>query len=370
MALLAACGSGPVAFAGESEDRLFIIGQDLGAIRGYYASDCCPAPDGTTAYLDFYNLLSEQGGYGGLGIDADGKPLGAETSWGAGPVSAWKAATGFDVDYLAIGLSITENEHPGGLDRLVAGEHDAEIRQLAAFAKAVDTTILLRIGYEFDGFWNQGYEDAPRFIAAYRRIVDGLRDAGVTNVEFVWQGAASTTDMVLDNGRHDDIEDWYPGDDYADWFALSWFMHPDEQPGVDPGFDVLTPGQLSDEILALAREAGKPVLIAEAAPQAYDLRDNTRSHHSPIWDGPAGAGTVQLTDDAIWNGWFQPLFDYMRDNDDVIRGLAYINARWDDQEMWGAPYASGYWGDTRVEANGEIARRFSQAIDAWRSGDG
>ena len=352
-----------------SEDRLFIIGQDLGAIRGYYASDCCPAPDGTTAYLDFYNLLSQQGGFGGLGIDANGEPLEAESSWGSGPVSAWKTATEFDVDYLAIGLSITENDHPGGLDRLVAGQHDAEIRQLAVFARAVDTTILLRIGYEFDGFWNQGYQDAPRFIEAYRRIVDGLRKADVANVEYVWQGAASTTDMVLDDGRHENIGDWYPGDHYVDWIALSWFMHPDEQPGVDPGFDVLTPRKLGDELLAIAREAGKPVLIAEASPQAYDLRDNTRSHHSPLWDGPAGEGTVQLSDDAIWDGWFQPLFDYMHDNGDVIRGLAYINVRWDDQAMWGAPYASGYWGDTRVEVNEEIARRFSQAIDAWRSVD-
>lgn len=365
--LLAVCGSDPVAGTGDTEARLFIIGQDLGAIRGYYASDCCPAPNGTTAYLDFYNLLSQAGGYGGLGIDAEGEPLETQTNWGSGPVSAWKAATEFDVGYLAIGLSITENDHPGGLDRLVAGEHDAEIRQLAAFTRLVDATILLRIGYEFDGAWNQGYQDAPRFIAAYRRIVDGLREAGSANVEFVWQGAASTTDMVLDGGRHENIWDWYPGDDYVDWIALSWFMHPDEQPGVDPGFDVLTPRKLGDELLALARETGKPVLIAEAAPQAYDLRDNTRSHHSPLWDGPAGKGTVQLSDDAIWDGWFQPLFDYMNDNSDVIRGLAYINVRWDDQEMWGAPYTSGYWGDTRVEVNEEIARRFTQAIDAWRS---
>lgn len=380
-AIIAACFSGladdpddapstpsAASFPESGMPRLFIIGQDLGAIRGYVASDCCVEPDGTTAYVDFYDIRSADGDYGGLGIDLDGVPLDVEADWGSGPNNAYKTATEFNVDFLAIGLSITENEHPGGLDQLVAGERDAEIRQLAAFAKLLDATVLLRIGYEFDGAWNQGYEDAPRFIAAFRRIVDGMRAADATNVRYVWQGAASTTDVVLDEGRRDNIADWYPGDDYVDWLALSWFMHPDEQPNIEFGFDIPTPRHLGDEILALARQVEKPVLIAEAAPQGYDLRDKTMAHHAPVWDGVAGTEVSEITDEFIWNVWFQPMFDYMAENHDVIRGLAYINVRWDDQEMWGAPYESGYWGDTRVEVNDTIAARFNAAVSAWRSG--
>lgn len=350
----------------ENAQRLFIVGQDLDAIRGYTSSGCCVPADGTTAYLDFYDLVLADGDFGGLGIDLDAQPLEHEADWGSGAANAYKTATEFDVDYIAIGLSITENEHPGGLDELVAGERDVEIRQLAKFAGAIDATILLRIGYEFDGAWNQGYENAPRYIAAWRRIVDGIRSTGADNVQFVWQGAASTTDMVIDGGRHDNIRDWYPGDEYVDWLAISWFMHPDEQPGIDFGFDVLTPRQLSDEVLALAREVGKPVLIAEASPQGYDLRDRTTAHHSPVWDGDAGHAVTAVTDEEIWNGWFQPMFDYMNENNDVIYGLAYINIRWDDQDMWDAPYESGYWGDTRVEVNDYMVARFNDAISGWR----
>ncbi len=373
---LAACG-GTTSDATDNVDdteasgpsRLFIIGQDLDAIRGYMTSDCCPMPDGGTTYFDFYNLLAEPAGFGNIGLNANGDPIELETDYGAGAGSGYKTATEFGFRNLAVGLSITENDHPGGLDRILAGDYDANVGQLAALARHVEGTLYLRIGYEFDGFWNQGYEDAARYTAVFRHIVNELRSYDVDNVEYVWQGAASTADMVLDEGRHDRIRDWYPGDDYVDWLAISWFMHPDEVAGIELDFEVLTPKQLADEILELAREVGKPVMIAEAAPQAYDLRELTTAHHSPIWDGEAGSEVAEVSADEIWDGWFGPMFDYMNANDDVIRALAYINVRWDDQAMWGAPYANGYWGDTRVEANAEITQRFSEAVDAWRSAE-
>ena len=74
-----------------------------------------------------------------------------------------------------------------------------------------------------------------------------------------------------------------------------------------------------------------------------------------------------MSNDEIWDHWFGPLFELMDDNDDVIRALAYINANWDTQGMWGPPYASGFWGDSRLEVNKPIADRFSAAVDAWRA---
>lgn len=367
LAQLASCDSGGTpdqTGAVADHDKLLIIGQDLGAIRGYMASDCCPRPDGLTAYLDFYDILKE-GDFGGLGIDPDGNDSGFEFDWDAGPVSAWRTATEFGVDGLAIGLSITENEHPGGLQGIVDGVYDAEILQLAKFAGLIKGPIYLRIGYEFDGAWNQGYEDAEKYIAAYRRIVDVLRAADVTNVEYVWQAGASTVDDILDGG-HDDITQWYPGDDYVDWIAFSWFMNPHETVRVESAYTPLTPLELTVEVLDFARERGKPVMIAEAAPQAIDLKERFMAHHDEIWDGPSGEGRVEMTDDAIWDFWFQPTFDLMSEHADIIHALAYINVDWDSQAMWGPPYANGFWGDTRLEVNEELARRFTDAVDAWR----
>ena len=268
----------------ERDEKILILGQDLSAIRGYMGSDCCLQPDGLTAYLDFYDIL-KPGDFGGLGIDADGEQLDFELSWGAGPNSAFLTATAFGVSDIAIGLSITENEHPGGLLRIGNGEHDKEIRQLARFAEMVAGRVYLRIGYEFDGAWNQGYWNADQYIAAYRRIVDVLRAEGADNVEFVLQASAAGVDEIIDGG-HEDISKWYPGDEYVDWIALSWFMNPQERSIVpQTNFTPMTPGELSDEVVQLAREKNKPVMIAEASPQAFDLKENFTANHSPLWDG-------------------------------------------------------------------------------------
>ena len=367
--LLAGCAAGPAdrAAAGRSDadDRLLIIGQDLDAIRGYMDSNCCLLPDGLTAYLSFYELLTP-GFLGGLGIDRDGRPVDLEFSWGAGPVSAYKTASEFGVRNIAIGLSITENDHPGELRYIGLGIHDDKIRQLARFAKMVEGRIFLRIGYEFDGAWNQGYENHKAFIAAYRRIVDVLRAEGADNVEYVLQASTAGVDEIIDR-RAEDISLWYPGDDYVDWLGLSWFMNPNESSVVDTGeFSPMTPGELSDELLALAREHGKPVMIAEASPQAFNLSQGFTANHSPLWDGEPMSDRQDVSNEEIWDYWFAPLFTYMNENQDVIRALAYINVNWDSQPMWGPPHAGGFWGDTRLESNPEIARRFNEAVLAWK----
>ena len=277
-----------VSSTADTPQKLLIIGQDLGAIRGYMASVCCPQPDGLTAYVDFYDILKE-GDFGGLGINLDGNDAGFEFDWQAGPVSAWRTATEFGIDGLAIGLSITENEHPGKLQKLVDGEFDAEITQLARFMSLIEGPVYLRIGYEFDGAWNQGYENAPRYIGAWKRIVDVLRAEGANNFVTIWQAGAAVVDEVIDQ-RHEDIRQWYPGDDYVDWMGFSWFMNPHETISVPSEYDPGTPLMLTEELLEFARERGKPVMIAEASPQSLDLNEGFMAHHTPIWDGESGDG--------------------------------------------------------------------------------
>lgn len=356
-------------FAGQQPggQRLFIIGQDLGSVRGYYRSGCCVEADAKTAYLDFYNLLNEEAGFGGLGIDREGKPQQKDWDWGAGPVNAWKSAMEYGGGF-AIGLSITENDHPGGLSRIVSGELDDNTRQLGRFIRLINQPVYLRIGYEFDGGWNHGYENAERYQAVFRRIVDVLREEGAENFETVWQAASFPLD-VLNDGAYTDYREWYPGDEYVDWMGVSLFVGLDEVPAVETAFVPPTARDLIDLMLDFAREKGKPVMIAEAAPQAYDLARQTNAHMTPGWDGSPSEGKVEVSPEAIWHAWFGPVFEYMEENRDVIRALAYINCNWDDQAMWGPPYNSGYWGDTRIEANPYIAQRFNEAIERWRAMD-
>ena len=372
--LLAACAShnaeqttGENASVPASQNNLYFIGQDLDAIRGYFDSECCSAADGATAYIGLYKVLShEHEAYGGLGLDPDGAPSDLEGTWGAGPVNAYKTATEFGVDHLGIGLFIAENERAGAIAELNAGEHDDKIRHLAKLFQYVPGKVFLRVGYEFDGNWNQGYADAEAYKTAWRRIVDVLREENATdNVVFVWHGSAAPIDDLLEQ-RRENIEDWYPGDDYVDWMAISWFLNANTKPTAETDYDPPTPIELASELVDFARERGKPVLIAETAPQAYNLSALTKGNHIALWDGEAGEDRKPVTASQIWDDWYQSLFDFVYANDDVIDAIAYINIDWETQPMWGPPYSSGYWGDTRLEANEEIAAKWNAAIDAWR----
>ncbi len=346
-------------------DKIYFIGQDLDAIRGYFGSGCCVSPDGTTAYLSLYRLRSETD-FGGIGYDLEGDVLSPEASWGAGPVGAYQSVHEFQHPHLAIGLYIAETGMPGGLKQIADGGFDAEISYLGAFMKTVPGHVFLRIGYEFDGAWNTGQDDTDAYIAAYRHIVDRLRGDGVENGVYVWQASTSILDDLIEQ-KHEDITNWYPGDDYVDWLAFSWFSRPNTVPTVSSAFQAKRPIELVEEVMALARDTNKPVLIAESAPQGYDIAEGFRANINPLQDGPSGEGVNSLSPEQIWDEWYAPLFDWMTENHDTVRGFAYINVDWDNQPMWGPPYVNGFWGDSRLQASPELAARFNQKIEAWRA---
>ncbi|GGA62823.1 hypothetical protein GCM10011369_00100 [Neiella marina] len=338
---------------------LMIIGQELSALRGYQQSNCCPTPGGVTTYLGIYKLNDDKQTFGGIGFDNDLKEDKREADWGGGPSNALTTIKMFPNSALAIGLSMTEAEQANGLSMLVEGKFDASIKKLATLIKMHPQPVFLRIGYEFDGAWNQGYHDTKKYIAAYRYIADMVRAEGADNAVMTWQASSSPADDTIDGGI-EDIRNWYPGDDYVDWMGLSWFLRPDQQGG---NKDIpSTQISLADEVLVFARERNKPVLIAEASPQGYHIGDLYTANIGPVVDGPAGENRQAITAAQIWQQWFEPFFDYVRSNNDVIRGVAYINTHWDSQPMWGTPYNSGFWGDSRIEANPEIMKNWQQTM--------
>jgi len=239
--------STPAAITGKftppAGQTLLILGQDLGAIADYKAA-LGLRPGGVTTYTNISE--TEPALLNGLEAPAD---------WGAGDVNAAHNLEADPQAALAIGLYIVDNSGTN-LTHIIDGTHDAAIDRLGAFIQGAARPVFLRIGYEFDGPWNH-YEPEP-FIAAWRHIVDRLRANGVTNFATVWQSA------TYKYGTYNDlpIEVWYPGDDYVDWMGTSHFI-----------FDQT----VQDRFLGFARAHGKPVLIAEATPQGYDLDELTYS---------------------------------------------------------------------------------------------
>ena len=362
---------------------LLSIGQDLKTeldyVNGGVNDRGFPVPGAVVAYNSFHTLDERvYPEYGALGESPDGTPFDVDVNWGAGPLNTRKAADGYPESALVIALNIADGGDPGDvwcsgcLSQIGSGAWDNEIRALAAFCnRRPNEPIYLRIGFEFDGKWNLGYSNVNDFKNAWRRIVDVMRQEGVSNVAYVWQSSTSPIDDIIE-GKHENIEDWWPGDNYVDWLGLSWFLLPDEKPLVG-GYNPHTQKQLADEVIALARSKNKPVLIAESTPQGYDLTNLTRCHISSVWDGAAATGCESMSALQIWNEWFVPYFNYIYTNQDVIRHVTYINVNWDDDTDKfgsGSGYAEGYWGRAGVHVNNTVASYWKNEItkSVWAHG--
>ena len=195
-------------------------------------------------------------------------------------------------------------------ERIAAGEFDAQIRFLAKTFVSMKTAVFLRPGYEFGGN-GQGQHASKQFwVGAWRRIHDLFREEKADKVAFVW----NTLDAV-------DCIDYYPGDDYVDWWGINIFTNDADQ-------DVF--------INAFIREAAKhqkPVMIAESTPRYL---------------GSIGG---QLS----WEKWYKPYFNLISKYDN-IKAFCYINASWKHYPDISFLY------DCRIQSNALIASRYREVL--------
>jgi hypothetical protein len=330
-------------FTPPNGQRLMFIGQDINSVNGYKNSGAFQTPAGVTTYINDTNTA-----------------LRSTTDWGAGPLNAVQTAADNPNSTISIGYYIVNQT-----DNIIAGQRDAQIRDIANYIAQVNRPVFLRIGYEFDGAWN-AYNQTS-YINAYKRIVDIIRqNAGAAKwLVTVWQSCTSPIDDNIDGGR-ENLGAYYPGDNYVDWVGMSWFLLPNEL--ATTRSTISTQLVLGNELVAFARTHGKPVMIAESAPQGYQLDVNTNCNIGG-WDGVAGQGCIGKTPAQIWSEWFAPFFGFIYANPE-IRGVAYINANWDAQTLWASPYPQGYWGDTRIETNATIKANWRTELNkpTWLHG--
>lgn len=211
---------------------------------------------------------------------------------------------------LQLGLAFSQNgvSHASAV---TAGDHDASLRVLAEGLAALNRPVLVRIGYEANGFWN-GYSPS-NYPAAFRHIAGILR-AEAANVATVW-----CTHPVDSLSR---MLQFHPGDEWVDWWSIDLF---------EPGF--LSSRNTAD-FLAEAHRRGRPVLIGESTPREVGV------HAADAWDR-----------------WFEPYFRLIRQNPG-IKGFCYINRQWDNFSSY-----SG-WRDSRLEANRAVADLYRQEMDS------
>ena len=310
-------------FAPPPGRTLFIIGQDNDTIGEYMEAVPSPNPGGVTSYTSLDRL----------------EGLTSMTDYGAGTVFLDELAGSHPESVIALGLYLVDY-----LPAIPSGQADHKIDTLLDLLASYQRPVFLRFGYEFDGNWN--HYDPEEYKQAWIYFRNRMQARGVTNIAMVWQSAAYCDGTY----QQKPIEAWYPGDEYVDWMALSFFTQ------AECGYRPL------DELLDLARVHNKPVMIAEAAPQRYATGMLTYS--------VSGKDFESRTAGEIWDEWYAPFFTYVHDHADLIRLVAYINTYWDSQPMWGKPYQNGYWGDSRVQVNDLIKEHWLAELkqDSWLMG--
>jgi hypothetical protein len=133
------------------------------------------------------------------------------------------------VPYVRLMLrSDTEQNRPEKtftLANILAGKFDDDVKQWAREAKERKGPILVEWGTEpngewfsWNGKWNGGASNGPRrYVAAYRHLVDLMRAEGATNLQWVWH----INWLDQPEAKWNRFENYYPGDEYCDWIALS-----------------------------------------------------------------------------------------------------------------------------------------------------
>jgi hypothetical protein len=231
-----------------------------------------------------------------------------------------------------IGLAMSYGLAPGeGLscyDQDVAnGLYDDQIDFLCQSIANLGHPIFLRIGIEFNGLSWYGYEPKP-YVQAFKRITDALRKYNL-DAATVWNAAynySNSKGLTFDNEKYAYVE-YYPGDDYVDWWGLSMFQpevfnHPE-----------------TDRFLTNAKEHKKLVMICESTPIFIGTNNGQRD----------------------WNAWFRLYFDFIKSQPN-IKAFCYINWDWAKiSKKYNFPWQD--WGDCRIEVNSTIAGLYKAEME-------
>lgn len=157
----------------------------------------------------------------------------------------------------------------GVIDDVAAGRADEKVDALLEALSVYHRPIFLRLGYEFDDPKNVY---APEiYVSAWQKFHERMLAKGSLNIALVWETASC---------EGPSIADWYPGDELVDWVGMAY-----------------CDGTSLEGTLQFARDHFKPVMMT-----ATPLR--------------ASAG---------WNEWFAPFFQFVNENNDVVRAVLYLN---------------------------------------------
>lgn len=110
--------------------------------------------------------------------------------------------------------------HRVPLQSVAAGKYDAQLRQLAGQAKSYGKPLVLGWAAEMNGPWySWGYTHVTpaQYIAAWRHVVSVFRQAGASNVTWLWTVNAETPGVS-------GAAQWWPGAQYVGEVGIDGYL--------------------------------------------------------------------------------------------------------------------------------------------------
>lgn len=107
------------------------------------------------------------------------------------------------------------------VNSIAAGDSDRYLRSFAESVKRFRHPVLLSFGHEMNGdwySWGDGHVSPAVFVAAWRHIVQVFRNAGVSNVKWVWTVASLTETAGA-------LRAWWPGSSWVNYVGVDGYYY-------------------------------------------------------------------------------------------------------------------------------------------------
>jgi hypothetical protein len=202
------------------------------------------------------------------------------------------------------------------LARIINGTFDNDLRAWCAGARNFRTRLIVEYGTEvngewfpWNGKWNGGgtktgygsptqFDGPERFRDAYRHIIQICRDEGAENVTWVFH----VNDGDWPNVNWNRLENYYPGDAYIDWLAISSYG---AQTPLDDWWPIFRTSMDDVYPRVAALSATKPIIVAE-----FGVTDNNPLGSQSQWANAALTNITtfrwpRLIGFSWWNEWWQ-----------------------------------------------------------------
>ncbi|MFR9780012.1 glycoside hydrolase family 26 protein [Micromonospora sp. MS34] len=145
------------------------------------------------------------------------------------------------------------------LSRVARGDFDSHLLAWAEGIRSLGYPVAIRFAHEMNGHWYPwcGAVNGNRpgdYVKAWRHVHDLFRDAGATNVIWVWSANVRWSDAAPA------LAPLYPGDGYVDWIGMTGYYGSGAFSQYRP-FDAIFKRTVT-EIRAFSR---KPLVITETA---------------------------------------------------------------------------------------------------------